>query len=324
MTTTPAMPELPEPEAYIFQHEETGNTMFVDRQQVEWGFEKNNPRLQKVGKAYTADQMRAYALATLQAQPAAPKVAIVGDSVTGPGGYVCAEGRSLTPAEIAQAMGEQPAAEVSDADVWALWLRVCDESYNLSTRVMIAKYARAILALRPQSESDVRNTPFGKEAEKLADDYMSLMSECAVLRDRLASLRPQAVPMTDEQATYKQAEGSKNCMQCAAAYMLGLPLAEVPDFEQAGPQAWESFYEFFEGHGFTAEMFPPSVEIEGDYLASGDTERGTSHMVVMRGGKLLHDPHPSNAGLKSVQVVWLIARRSVCITAPAGGEVDRG
>ena len=70
MTTTPAMPELPEPEAYIFQHEETGNTMFVDRQQVEWGFEKNNPRLQKVGKAYTADQMRAYALATLQAQPA--------------------------------------------------------------------------------------------------------------------------------------------------------------------------------------------------------------------------------------------------------------
>ena len=70
MTTKPAMPELPEPEAYIFQHEETGNTMFVDRQQVEWGFEKNNPRLQKVGKAYTADQMRAYALATLQAQPA--------------------------------------------------------------------------------------------------------------------------------------------------------------------------------------------------------------------------------------------------------------
>ena len=72
MTTKPAMPELPEPEAYIFQHEETGNTMFVDRQQVEWGFEKNNPRLQKVGKAYTADQMRAYALAALQsAQPAA-------------------------------------------------------------------------------------------------------------------------------------------------------------------------------------------------------------------------------------------------------------
>ena len=41
--------------------------------------------------------------------------------------------------------------------------------------------------LRPQAEIDVRNTPFGKEAEKLADDYMALMSECAVLRDRLAA-----------------------------------------------------------------------------------------------------------------------------------------
>jgi hypothetical protein len=109
---------------------------------------------------------------------------------------------------------------------------------------------------------------------------------------------------------HKQAEGSKNCMQCAAAYMLGLPLADVPDFERSGSEAWDAFYAFFADRGFTAEMFPPNVEIDGDYLASGDTARGTSHMVVMRGGDLLHDPHPSNAGLKSVQVVWLIARRA--------------
>lgn len=109
---------------------------------------------------------------------------------------------------------------------------------------------------------------------------------------------------------YKQEAGSKNCMQCAAAYMLGLPLAEVPDFVQAGSEAWEAFYQFFEARGFTAEMFPPNVQIEGDYIASGQTERGTSHMVVMRGGELLHDPHPSNAGLTAIQVVWLIARRA--------------
>lgn len=110
---------------------------------------------------------------------------------------------------------------------------------------------------------------------------------------------------------YKQTKGAKNCMQCAAAYMLGLPLEAVPDFEKAGSEAWEAFYEFFVRHGFTAEMFPPSVEIDGDYLASGHTSRGTSHMVVMRGGQLLHDPHPSNAGLTAVQVVWLIARKAV-------------
>ena len=109
---------------------------------------------------------------------------------------------------------------------------------------------------------------------------------------------------------YKQAIGSKNCMQCAAAYMLGLPLAAVPDFEKAGPDAWESFEAFFAALGFTTEMLPPNLELLGDYLASGESERGTSHMVVMRDGKLLHDPHPSNAGLAAIQVVWVIARRA--------------
>lgn len=120
-----------------------------------------------------------------------------------------------------------------------------------------------------------------------------------------SSLQAQPKP-----ETYKQAEGSKNCMQCAAAYMLGIPLSDVPDFEKAGSEAWEAFYAFFADRGFSAEMFPPTVEIDGDYLASGQTKRGTSHMVVMRGGKLLHDPHPSNAGLASVDVVWVIARKA--------------
>lgn len=109
---------------------------------------------------------------------------------------------------------------------------------------------------------------------------------------------------------YKQAPGSKNCMQSAVAYMLGLPIEAVPDFEKAGPHAWDLFEQFFDERGFSAEMFPPTVEIAGDYLASGSTGRGTSHMVVMRGGKLLHDPHPSNAGLTSLQVVWVIARKA--------------
>ena len=51
-----------EPIGYLFQHEETGLTMVVDVQQVEWGFEKNNPRHQKIGPVYT----------TPPAQPAVP------------------------------------------------------------------------------------------------------------------------------------------------------------------------------------------------------------------------------------------------------------
>jgi hypothetical protein len=39
--------------AYLFQHEDTGVTIFEDAQQVEWGFEKSNPRWQKICPIYS-------------------------------------------------------------------------------------------------------------------------------------------------------------------------------------------------------------------------------------------------------------------------------
>lgn len=50
--------QLPEPDSYCFQHEETGLTEYVDAQQVEWGFEKNNPRWKRVGAAYSEQKVR--------------------------------------------------------------------------------------------------------------------------------------------------------------------------------------------------------------------------------------------------------------------------
>jgi hypothetical protein len=61
-TQPAAQPAVQEPIGYLFQHEETGLTTVVDVQQVEWGFEKNNPRHQKIGPVYT----------TPPAQPAVP------------------------------------------------------------------------------------------------------------------------------------------------------------------------------------------------------------------------------------------------------------
>jgi hypothetical protein len=34
------------------------------------------------------------------------------------------------------------------------------------------------------------------------------------------------------------------------------------------------------------------------YLASGTSPRGVSHVVIYQNGKMYHDPHPSQAGLK--------------------------
>jgi hypothetical protein len=40
------------PVAWMYQHKETGVTGFADEQQIEWGFEKNNQRLQRVCALY--------------------------------------------------------------------------------------------------------------------------------------------------------------------------------------------------------------------------------------------------------------------------------
>lgn len=64
-----ALPPLPTPDSYLFQHEETGVTQCVDGQQVEWGFENNNPRLQRIGGMFTESQMQAYARAALAPSP---------------------------------------------------------------------------------------------------------------------------------------------------------------------------------------------------------------------------------------------------------------
>jgi hypothetical protein len=52
-----AQPE-PEPVAWMYQQEDTGVIMCAVVQQVGSGFEKNNPRWQKIGPLYTAPPQR--------------------------------------------------------------------------------------------------------------------------------------------------------------------------------------------------------------------------------------------------------------------------
>lgn len=52
-----AQPE-PEPVAWMYQQEDTGVTMCAVVQQVGSGFEKNNPRWQKIAPLYTAPPQR--------------------------------------------------------------------------------------------------------------------------------------------------------------------------------------------------------------------------------------------------------------------------
>lgn len=108
MTTTPAMPELPEPFALsVSVHE--GDT--PAKTYVECMLYQKHPNEKQ--RLYTADQMRAYALATLQAQPA---------------------------------------AEVSDAEIKRVWYACgVGTDYDVPPSEDDMRFARAVLALRPQA-----------------------------------------------------------------------------------------------------------------------------------------------------------------------------
>ena len=68
-----------EVEGYFFQHEETGQVMHVEAQQVEWGFEKNNPRLIKMDALCSLP--KAQAIIDQQAARIAELVGLLAESV---------------------------------------------------------------------------------------------------------------------------------------------------------------------------------------------------------------------------------------------------
>lgn len=101
-------------------------------------------------------------------------------------------------------------------------------------------------------------------------------------------------------------DGKGNCVQASVASLLAIPLAAVPNFVERGFE-WELwFMDWLEENGWETFRFPGDHAPECLYLASGPSPRGVSHMVVMRDGKLVHDPHPSRAGIEKVDWVRIL------------------
>lgn len=89
-----------------------------------------------------------------------------------------------------------------------------------------------------------------------------------------------------------------NCLQAAVASLLHLPLDAVPHF--ALHTDWlEQMSAFCHLHGYRIRMLPPHTHCAYG-MAWGPTTRGTRHAVCWADGRMVHDPHPSRAGLLHV------------------------
>lgn len=109
--------------------------------------------------------------------------------------------------------------------------------------------------------------------------------------------------------------GGGNCTEAALASLFAVPLAQIPQFhpmrnELEDPSVvgefWNNFDDWIDAQGYMPVRFDHDPKWPCLYLASGLSSRGCLHMVVYRGGELVHDPHPSNEGIESVEDTWVL------------------
>ena len=133
-------------------------------------------------------------------------------------------------------------------------------------------------------------------------------------------------PFVDQTILYEPGGTVRgNCTEAAVASLLGLPLDAVPDFRANSLQPylfWSAFRRFVRSQGFEPMMLPGDHMPDVLYLASGRSPRGVSHMVVMREGRLIHDPHPSRAGIERVDQVWVLLPKDPATTPRPDPLID--
>lgn len=104
-----------------------------------------------------------------------------------------------------------------------------------------------------------------------------------------------------------------NCIVACVASLLDMDIEEVPHFlEVGGAQQWRkhlsdwllprglAYVEIWCAQKETYDWYLLEYLRDiGYYTLSGPSPRhqGVEHMVIARGDEIVHDPHPSNAGL---------------------------
>ena len=145
----------------------------------------------------------------------------------------------------------------------------------------------------------------------------------------------------DQEFTHRPEIGQHgDCQRAVIASLLELPITEVPHFLQdaAGDAVlyYEALQAFCRRHGFAYLTIPARSGAaffgdDGDiyHEISGPSPRGNGvyHAVVGCNGQVVHDPHPSRAGLAGDPAAWeysylVRAGRPPAIPSPASGGND--
>jgi len=101
-----------------------------------------------------------------------------------------------------------------------------------------------------------------------------------------------------------------DCFRACLASVLEMPREEVPHFAQEANGVahifWNNAMDWLEARGWEYVHSPTWKPHEWFHFISGPSPRGNgvTHMVVGLNGEVVHDPHPSRAGLSGDRSMW--------------------
>jgi hypothetical protein len=102
-----------------------------------------------------------------------------------------------------------------------------------------------------------------------------------------------------------------NCFAACLASLLDLPLWMVPPFEEMfgrGAGQWQWRAEEWLERLFRLDLVTTGGHVADRlpeyYIANGPSPRGVKHSVIYQGGAIVHDPHPSGAGITEVEFTY--------------------
>lgn len=110
-----------------------------------------------------------------------------------------------------------------------------------------------------------------------------------------------------------------NCLWAAIASITHIPLERFKGFEYLTEGTWfPPLWEILVEYGFTYSGMLRDKEkilnytpgVDGYYVVCGGSPRGfkSGHAVVYKNGVMVHDPHPENIGLTSIDYAYMIER----------------
>ena len=114
-----------------------------------------------------------------------------------------------------------------------------------------------------------------------------------------------------------------NCLSACVSSLLHIPIEEVPNFVEEQPPYWQdSLNKFLAPYNMIYIEIPSGVikdQSLGYHLMCGLTVRSKeiTHSVVAHDKKYLHDPHPSNSGLMTVDAFGIF-----CVLDPSKQRKD--